>query len=68
MAMHCLKPLGHCVYFLNTRRSLISPYEYATLRRDVIAVEGEAAAVKLDKLAGYSAAETSSNPPLDKQS
>jgi hypothetical protein len=59
---------GIVVYFLNTRRSLISPYEYATLRRDVIAAEGEATAVKFDKLAGYSAAETSSNPPLDNQS
>lgn len=59
---------GIVVYFLNTRRSLISPYEYATLRRDVIAAEGEATAVKFDKLAGYSAVETSSNPPLDNQS
>ena len=59
---------GIVVYFLNTRRHLISPYEYATLRRDVIAAEGEAAAAKFDKLAGYSAAETSSNPPLDNQS
>ncbi len=59
---------GIVVYFLNTRRSLISPYEYATLRRDVIAAEGEAKAVQFDKLAGYSAAETSSNPPLDNQS
>ena len=59
---------GIVVYFLHTRRTLISPYEYATLRRDVIAAEGEAAVVKFDKLAGNTAAKTTSNPSLDSRS
>ena len=57
---------GIVVYFL--AHSEISPYEYATLRRDVIAAEGEAAVVKCDKLAGNTAAKTTSNPSLDSRS
>ena len=50
LALNCW---GVFVYFLHTRRTLISPYEYATLRNDVIAAEGEAAVTTFDKLAGF---------------
>jgi hypothetical protein len=50
-----LNAWGVIVYFLHTRRSLIAPFEYATLRRDVIATEGIETAQKFDKLAGYKA-------------
>ena len=50
LALNCW---GVFVYFLHTRRTLISPYEYATLRKDVIAAEGKAAVTIFDKLAGF---------------
>jgi hypothetical protein len=49
------------VYVFHTRRTLISPYTYSTLRSDIVAAEGEDAATKFDKLAGYAATEKSTN-------
>jgi len=55
---------GVVVYFLHTRRTLISPYEYATLRNDVIAAEGPAAVTKFDKIAGFKPAPERSVRPI----
>ena len=48
-----LNAWGVLVYFLHTRKTLISPFDYATLREDVIAAEGVDTALTFDKLAGY---------------
>ena len=52
---------GLVVYFFHTRRTLISPYTYTTLRSDIVAAEGEDATAKFDKLAGYTTTEKSTN-------
>jgi hypothetical protein len=52
---------GLVVYFFHTRRTLISPYTYTTLRSDIVAAEGEDAAAKFDTLAGYTTTDKSTN-------
>lgn len=51
-----LNAWGVLVYFLHTRKTLIRPFDYATLREDVIAAEGVDTALKFDKLAGFKSA------------
>lgn len=46
---------GIFVYFFHTRKKLFTPFTYPTLRSHCIDAEGEPLALKLDKLAGYSA-------------
>jgi hypothetical protein len=46
---------GIFVYFFHTRKSLFSPFAYATVRSHCIDAEDEQLVRKLDKLAGYSA-------------
>lgn len=53
---------GVLVYAMHTRRALITPYKYATLRQDIISAEGEDAAQKFDTLAGFKAADQSIHP------
>jgi len=61
LALNCW---GFFVYFLHTRRTLISPYEYGKLRNDVIAAEGKAAVTTFDKLAGFKPAPEHTSRPI----
>ena len=45
---------GIVVYLLHTRRTLFVPYRYETFRQDCAAAEGEALALRMDRLAGRS--------------
>ena len=45
---------GIIVYLLHTRRTLFVPYRYETFRQDCAAAEGEALAMRMDRLAGRS--------------
>ena len=46
---------GIVVYIFHTRKKLVTPFTYTAFREDCIDAEGEQLALKLDKLAGYSA-------------